>query len=233
MPLVRLLHLYGVGDLSQHTGELRGVLVLDRPADLAEAERPQRAAVPLRLADLAPDLRDAQLAHCASLGPGSGSVPPPCSVALSWAGGCASGSTAITTASLSCCSADAPFSTASGRRYGRTSEICLPRIRATSSGRRSRVSASTVAFAMLIGFVVPSDFARTLRMPASSSTARTPPPAITPVPSEAGRSRTRAAPNRPRESCVIVVPCFGTLKRFFFASSTALVIASGTSRAFP
>ena len=49
----------------------------------------------------------------------------------------------------------------------------------------------------------------------------------------AGRSRTRAASERPRISCVIVEPCFGTVNRFFFASSTAFVIASGTSRAFP
>jgi hypothetical protein len=31
----------------------------------------------------------------------------------------------------------------------------------------------------------------------------------------------------------IVVPLFGTWKRFFFASSTAFEMASGTSRAFP
>ena len=68
-----------------------------------------------------------------------------------------------------------------------------------------------VAFAMLIGFVVPRLFASTLRTPASSSTARTPPPAITPVPSEAGRSITRAASNRPRTAWVIVDPCFGTV----------------------
>src|SRR5213079_2703093 len=74
---------------------------------------------------------------------------------------------------------------------------------------------------MLIGFVVPRLFARMSRIPASSRTARTPPPAITPVPSLAGRSSTRAASERPRISCVIVVPCFGTVKRFFFESSTA------------
>src|SRR5665213_355523 len=90
-----------------------------------------------------------------------------------------------------------------------------------------------VAFAMLIGFVVPRLFASTLRTPASSSTARTPPPAITPVPSEAGRSITRAASNRPSTSWVIVDPCFGTVYKFFLASSTALVIARGTSRALP
>ena len=86
---------------------------------------------------------------------------------------------------------------------------------------------------MLIGFDVPSDFASTSRMPPSSSTARTPPPAMTPVPGEAGRSITLAAPNRPSTWCVIVWPCFGTVKRFFFASSTAFEIASGTSRALP
>ena len=102
-----------------------------------------------------------------------------------------------------------------------------------SSGRRRCLSPCTVAFAMLIGFVVPRLFARTSRMPASSSTARTPPPAITPVPSLAGRRNTRAAPNSPRISWVIVVPCFGTENRFFFASSTAFEMASGTSRAFP
>ena len=106
-------------------------------------------------------------------------------------------------------------------------------MRATSSGRRSFFRPSTVALAMLIGFVVPRLFASTSRMPASSSTARTPPPAMTPVPSEAGRMNTLAASNRPRISCVTVVPCFGTVNRFFFASSTAFEIASGTSRAFP
>ena len=57
-----------------------------------------------------------------------------------------------------------------------------------------------------MGFVVPRLLARMSRMPASSSTARTPPPAMTPVPSLAGRSMTRAASKRPRISCVIVVP---------------------------
>ena len=86
---------------------------------------------------------------------------------------------------------------------------------------------------MLIGFVVPRLFASTFRTPPSSSTARTPPPAITPVPSEAGRSITLAASKRPSTSWVIVEPCFGTVNMFFFASSTAFVMASGTSRALP
>ena len=108
-----------------------------------------------------------------------------------------------------------------------------PRAAATSSGRRRRLRPSTVAFSMLIGFVVPRLLARMSRTPPSSSTARTPPPAMTPVPSLAGRSMTLAAPNLPMISCVIVVPCCGIVKRFFFASSTAFEIASGTSRALP
>ena len=50
---------------------------------------------------------------------------------------------------------------------------------------------------------------------------------------DAGRRRTLAASNRPTTSCVMVEPCLGTVNRFFFASSTAFVIASGTSRALP
>src|SRR2546430_8091982 len=50
-----------VANLSQHTGELRALLVLGRPADLPEPERAQRAAVLRGLADLRADLRDAEL----------------------------------------------------------------------------------------------------------------------------------------------------------------------------
>ena len=70
-------------------------------------------------------------------------------------------------------------------------------------------------------------------IPASSSTARTPPPAITPVPGEAGLSRTRPAPKMPVVWWVIVLPCLGTRKRSFLARSTPFWIASGTSLALP
>ena len=70
-------------------------------------------------------------------------------------------------------------------------------------------------------------------MPASSSTARTPPPAITPVPGAAGLRNTRPAPKQPVVSCVIVAPCFGTRKSAFLAASTPFWIASGTSFALP
>src|SRR3954451_17650379 len=53
-------------DLAEHAVEDGPRLLLDRAADLAEPERAQRAAVALALADLAPDLGDANLRHHAS-----------------------------------------------------------------------------------------------------------------------------------------------------------------------
>jgi len=70
-------------------------------------------------------------------------------------------------------------------------------------------------------------------MPAVSTTARTGPPAITPVPSEAGFSSTRPAPNSPRVSCGIVVPLSGTWTMFRLAISIPFRIAVGTSFALP
>ena len=60
-------------------------------------------------------------------------------------------------------------------------------------------------------------------IPASSSTARTPPPAMTPVPGEAGFRNTRPAPKMPVVWCVIVAPWRGTRKRFFFGALDALL----------
>ena len=70
-------------------------------------------------------------------------------------------------------------------------------------------------------------------MPAISTTERTEPPAITPVPAEAGLSMTRDAPKCRSTSCGIVAPTNGTRTRCFLASSTPLRIASGTSPALP
>jgi hypothetical protein len=56
---------------------------------------------------------------------------------------------------------------------------------------------------------------------------------MTPVPGEAGLSRTWPEPKRPTVLCVIVEPCMGTLKRLFFARSTPFWMATGTSLAFP
>ena len=100
-------------------------------------------------------------------------------------------------------------------------------------GRRRPVRPSIVALTRLIGFWVPIDFESTSRTPASSSTARTPPPAITPVPGLAGRRTTWPEPKRPMLRCGIVWPYLGTRIRLLRAFSTAFWIASGTSRALP
>jgi len=70
-------------------------------------------------------------------------------------------------------------------------------------------------------------------MPAASMIARTAPPAITPVPGEAGFRTTEDAPNRPRISCGIVSFTSGTSNMPRFADSSPFRIASGTSFAFP
>ena len=72
----------------------------------------------------------------------------------------------------------------------RISSTVLPRIFATCSALRSCLSASIVALTMLMGLLVPKDLVRMSATPASSSTARAAPPAITPVPSGAGSSTT-------------------------------------------
>src|SRR6266849_2328847 len=59
---------------------------------------------------------------------------------------------------------------------------------------RSCLSASKVALTTLCGLAVPRDLVRMFWMPADSRMARTGPPAMTPVPSAAGLSRTRPAP---------------------------------------
>ena len=63
-----------------------------------------------------------------------------------------------------------------------------------------------VAVAMLSLVRDPSDLDTISRTPASSNTARTAPPAITPVPSTAGFNKTLAAPFVPITSCWIVLP---------------------------
>src|SRR5215208_6626203 len=65
-----LLDLHEMADLPQHACDHRALVVLGGAADLAEAERAQRAAVALGLADPATDLRQLQLRH-------RGSPPPP------------------------------------------------------------------------------------------------------------------------------------------------------------
>src|SRR5919109_3656468 len=96
-----------------------------------------------------------------------------------------------------------------------------------------RRRASMVALSTLWGLFVPSVFVRMSCTPAASSTGRTAPPAMTPVPGTAGFRNTRPAPKCPVISTGIVVSRSGTKIRSFFACSTALRIASGTSCALP
>src|SRR5262245_34747995 len=67
-----------------------------------------------------------------------------------------------------------------------------PRARKMSSRDRRRSRAERVALATLAALLEPRDLLRTFRMPAASRTARTVLPAMTPVPSLAGRKSTRA-----------------------------------------
>src|SRR5665213_2212600 len=64
-------------------------------------------------------------------------------------------------------------------------------------------------------------------------TARTGPPAITPVPSGAGFSKTSPLPNFPSTVCWMVVASTLILRRFFLAASIPFLIAAGTSLALP
>src|SRR3954470_12631797 len=200
-----------------HPARLRVVLDLDRVADTAQAQRAQRVDLALVGAVLALDLRD--LHDCS----------PSSAAGASASGSAAAGSSASAAGS----SAGAEPSIVSTAPFSwvipRTWLIDRPRSSATSSGRRRPWRPATVALTRLIGFWEPSDLESTSWIPASSSTARTPPPAMTPVPGEAGRSSTRPEPNTPSVWWVIVWPCLGTRNRFFFARSTAFWIASGTS----
>src|SRR5579859_7461456 len=73
-----------------------------------------------------------------------------------------------------------------------------PRISRMATLSRNCSSATTVAFTTLCGLCVPIDFVSTLGIPTAWMTARTGPPAITPVPSLAGLSNTSPLPKRPR-----------------------------------
>src|SRR5690348_4767129 len=90
-----------------------------------------------------------------------------------------------------------------------------------------------VARTRLIGSREPTAFASTSLTPTTSSTARIAPPAITPVPSEAGCMYTRAAPWLAL-TAYHRVPLFRpTVTMLRRARSIAFEIATGTSRALP
>src|SRR3954454_19579538 len=198
-----------VADGVDHAPQLGRVVALDGVADPAQAERAQRPELALVGPVGRLDLGDRD-AHELAASSAAGS-----SVASASASG-ASG---------------APWPFASPRPS--TALIDRPRSSATSSGVRRPCRPATVALTRLIGFCEPRLLERMSWMPASSSTARTPPPAMTPVPGDAGLRNTRPDPNTPVVWCVIVWPCLGTRKRFFLARSTPFWMATGTSLALP
>src|SRR5450631_525494 len=132
-----------------------------------------------------------------------------------------------------CHQASIPAARARSMAAGATCSRGRPRRAATSSGRSRPRSAATVAWTTLMALSEPSDLDSTSLIPAHSSTARTGPPAMTPVPGAAGRSRTTPAAASPWTGCGIVPWMRGTLKNSFLASSTPLAMAAGTSLALP
>src|SRR5690606_1486150 len=116
---------------------------------------------------------------------------------------------------------------------GATSSSGSPRRAATAAGSSRPCRAATVACTMLMAFDEPSDLVSTSWIPAHSSTARTGPPAITPVPGDAGRRNTTPAAASPWTTWGMVPWMRGTRKKLRFASSTPFEIAAGTSFALP
>src|SRR4051794_13070946 len=156
-----------------HAAQRLGVRLLDRLADAPQPDRAQRVPLAAVRAVGRLDLRDHQRAHA---------VAASSSAAGSSDAGC-SGSAGVS-----------PLVTTGLPPRPSTLSPDRPRSAATSSGLRRSCRPATVALTRLIGFCEPSDFERMSWIPASSSTARTPPPAITPVPGEAGLRNTRPEP---------------------------------------
>src|SRR6056297_3592853 len=109
----------------------------------------------------------------------------------------------------------------------------LPRRPAMSAGDSIRVRPSMVALTTLMGLLVPIHLARTLCTPTTSNTARMAPPAMMPVPSEAGCMYTLAAPCSPMVAYWSVFCLRATAFMFLRAASMAFWMAMGTSRALP
>src|SRR5579871_2365350 len=125
------------------------------------------------------------------------------------------------------------FTLLSNSRHDYSSSTALPRCAATSCRSRNLPRALNVALMTLCGLVVPIDLVSTFCAPAEVITARTAPPAMTPVPSGAGFSNTMPDPYRPSTWCGIVVWFRFTRSRFFLADSIPLRMACGTSFALP
>src|SRR3972149_4536909 len=90
-----------------------------------------------------------------------------------------------------------------------------------------------VALTTFAGVREPSDLVTASFTPASSSTARTPPPAMSPVPGAAGLISTREALKRASTGGGVVVPTIGAVGMCLRATVEAWRIASGPSLAFP
>src|SRR5664279_4884334 len=200
---VNLLDVHEMRDGVDHPAELRTIFLDDDVADALETQRAQRVALVLLAAGAGTGLGDLELGHREA------------------------------TASASVFASAMPCLPALSRAAGATSSTVRPRRWATISGDSSRRSAATVACTMLMALDEPSDLLSTSWMPAASSTARTGPPAMTPVPGDAGRRNTTPAAFSPCTGCGMVPWMRGTRKKDFFASSTPLEMAVGTSLALP
>src|SRR5438445_4133231 len=193
-----------MGDLRDHPADLGAVVLQHRLVQPVDAERPDCGLLVFRPVDGAPDLGDLQL-RCHY--PAASSSPA---------------SARLTAMAVLACS------TASSIARGAISFRSRPRAAAMSSGRFSPRSAAMTAFTMLMGLSDPNDFDRMSLIPAASTTARTGPPAMTPVPGAAGFSRTTPALSSATTSCGMVVPIIGTGNMAFLASSSPFWMAAVT-----
>src|SRR5574340_678657 len=117
--------------------------------------------------------------------------------------------------------------------YPRISSTFLPRLAAISDGEFIAFRPFSVARTTLYGLLEPIHLASTSRTPTASNTARIAPPAIMPVPSDAGCISTLAAPCLPI-TVWCSVPFFRLiLARLRRASSIAFCTATGTSLDLP
>src|ERR1039457_4945254 len=186
-----------------HAAVLGAVVLDDHVTDPLQPQRTQGRPLRVRPPDSGPGLGYLQVCHRTA--PGQLFVDP-APAAAAWARSMAAGA---------------------------TSPIGSPRLAAISSGRFRLFRAATVACTTLIGFDDPRDRDSTSWTPAHSSTARTGPPAMTPVPGLAGFSSTTPADCSPWTVCGIVPAMRGTRKNDFLAASTPLAMAAGTSLALP
>src|SRR5574344_926133 len=109
----------------------------------------------------------------------------------------------------------------------------LPLFAATALASIRCAIASNVARTTFTELLEPSDLEMISVAPIASMIARTAPPAIIPVPGQAGLIRIDELLYLPIISCGSVPFFTGTITRFLFARSTLFLIASETSLALP